>query len=309
MANVCRDDGTRGDRSSRRESVPGVHAGVRARICLHVQRRPAHRDASACDAARTCSARLGRDRWCSDGHLPCGNARRLALVGRTPIKPFDPARAQPFLLKAGDTVQFYPITRRSTTHGPRRSPARHAHDRAGPRSVGIPVASGVPVAGPMDLVSHRLVERSGWQRAPTRRRSKSRCSVPSSNSRTNAWSLLLERHFSLTVDGRPVSAFATARARSGARPAPACGLARVTAVRAPTLPIAGGIDVPLVLGSRATHVISAMGGFEGRPLRPGDRIPLGSLSSRAGGPLERAATPVFALPDREATVRVLPGRS
>jgi inhibitor of KinA len=33
------------------------------------------------------------------------------LVGRTPLKPFDPARAQPFLLKAGDAVQFYSIDR------------------------------------------------------------------------------------------------------------------------------------------------------------------------------------------------------
>ena len=33
------------------------------------------------------------------------------LIGRTPVKPFDPARAEPFLLKAGDTVEFYPVVR------------------------------------------------------------------------------------------------------------------------------------------------------------------------------------------------------
>jgi inhibitor of KinA len=33
------------------------------------------------------------------------------LIGRTPVKPFDPARAQPFLLKAGDAVQFHAIDR------------------------------------------------------------------------------------------------------------------------------------------------------------------------------------------------------
>jgi inhibitor of KinA len=31
------------------------------------------------------------------------------LVGRTPLKPFDPARAEPFLIKAGDAVPFYAI--------------------------------------------------------------------------------------------------------------------------------------------------------------------------------------------------------
>jgi inhibitor of KinA len=33
------------------------------------------------------------------------------LIGRTPVKPFDPVREPPFLLKAGDAVQFYPIER------------------------------------------------------------------------------------------------------------------------------------------------------------------------------------------------------
>ena len=38
------------------------------------------------------------------------------------------------------------------------------------------------------------------------------------------------------------------------------------------LAIAGGIDVPLVLGSRSTYTRSRLGGFEGRALRPGDKI-------------------------------------
>jgi antagonist of KipI len=38
--------------------------------------------------------------------------------------------------------------------------------------------------------------------------------------------------------------------------------------------IDGGIDVPLVLGSRSTHVVSGLGGIDGRPLRAGDRVPL-----------------------------------
>ena len=33
------------------------------------------------------------------------------LIGRTPVKPFDPFRDPPFLMKAGDAVQFYPIER------------------------------------------------------------------------------------------------------------------------------------------------------------------------------------------------------
>ena len=41
------------------------------------------------------------------------------------------------------------------------------------------------------------------------------------------------------------------------------------------LAVAGGIDVPLVLGSRSTYSRSRLGGFEGRPLRSGDRLQSG----------------------------------
>lgn len=38
------------------------------------------------------------------------------------------------------------------------------------------------------------------------------------------------------------------------------------------LAVAGGIDVPLVLGSRSTYIKANIGGLEGRPLRKGDTI-------------------------------------
>jgi biotin-dependent carboxylase-like uncharacterized protein len=38
------------------------------------------------------------------------------------------------------------------------------------------------------------------------------------------------------------------------------------------LAIPGGVDVPLVLGSRSTCLAAGFGGLDGRPLRPGDRI-------------------------------------
>jgi biotin-dependent carboxylase-like uncharacterized protein len=39
--------------------------------------------------------------------------------------------------------------------------------------------------------------------------------------------------------------------------------------------VAGGIETPLVLGSRATYVRGALGGVQGRALRKGDTLPLG----------------------------------
>ena len=43
------------------------------------------------------------------------------------------------------------------------------------------------------------------------------------------------------------------------------------------LAVAGGIDVPIVLGSRSTDLRANFGGLEGRTLRDGDRLPLGEF--------------------------------
>ncbi|HEX8489648.1 MAG TPA: biotin-dependent carboxyltransferase family protein [Chthoniobacterales bacterium] len=45
------------------------------------------------------------------------------------------------------------------------------------------------------------------------------------------------------------------------------------------LAISGGIDSPLVLGSRSTDLRGNFGGFEGRSLRNGDSLPLGTTES------------------------------
>lgn len=45
------------------------------------------------------------------GIYPAETPGGWQLVGRTPVKPFDPGRAAPFLMKAGDAVQFFAITR------------------------------------------------------------------------------------------------------------------------------------------------------------------------------------------------------
>src|SRR5687767_3091739 len=47
------------------------------------------------------------------------------------------------------------------------------------------------------------------------------------------------------------------------------------------LAVAGGIDVPLVLGSRTTYRRGGMGGHEGRPLMAGDELKTFAESERA----------------------------
>jgi biotin-dependent carboxylase-like uncharacterized protein len=45
--------------------------------------------------------------------------------------------------------------------------------------------------------------------------------------------------------------------------------------------VAGGIDVPVVMGSRSTYLRAAVGGFHGRKLHKGDFVPLWPLTPAA----------------------------
>ena len=45
--------------------------------------------------------------------------------------------------------------------------------------------------------------------------------------------------------------------------------------------VSGGIDVPVVLGSRSTYALGGMGGFEGRALAAGDLIPVSGNAGNA----------------------------
>ena len=57
--------------------------------------------------------------------------------------------------------------------------------------------------------------------------------------------------------------------------------------------VAGGIDVPEVLGSRSTYALGALGGFDGRTLQAGDELAIGSSARRRrpGGRCPRTLRP------------------
>lgn len=70
--------------------------------------------------------------------------------------------------------------------------------------------------------------------------------------------------------------------------------------------VAGGIDVPVVLGSRSTYGLGAFGGFMGRKLASGDLLPVGiaSFDTRVG----RRLPANLAMPlSKEVELRVMTG--
>ena len=68
--------------------------------------------------------------------------------------------------------------------------------------------------------------------------------------------------------------------------------------------VGGGIDVPVVLGSRSTYVLGALGGHEGRTLQAGDRLKLGAAPIKQG---RTVATDLRRAPGASVELRVLTG--
>lgn len=68
---------------------------------------------------------------------------------------------------------------------------------------------------------------------------------------------------------------------------------------------AGGVDVPVTLGSRSTYVIGVLGGFKGRFLAAGDELPISNAGlARVGRSVPEA---LRRMPGRPAELRVVPG--
>lgn len=73
------------------------------------------------------------------------------------------------------------------------------------------------------------------------------------------------------------------------------------------LAVRGGLDVSVVGGSRSTHMLIGIGGIDGRALRAGDQLPVGSVP--ASGDAPTLQVPVHHRPDLAADVelRYVPG--
>jgi len=127
--------------------------------------------------------------------------------------------------------------------------------------------------------------------------------------------------FDAKLDGVPLPPDRPVLVEQGARLA----VGRAVAGARGCLAVAGGIAVPVVLGSRSTFLPASFGGFEGRALRAGDVVPLAAdaaglaarryaaLPSRralTGGPASVAwSVPALTIPEREPiTVHAMEGR-
>lgn len=238
------------------------------------------------------------------GIYPCDSPGGWQIVGRTTVKLFDPSRASPALLSPGDRVRFVPMPDAASARasaGPSESLSTETE------AVSIPARQvtvlrpgllttvqdggrwghqhlGVSVSGAMDVVAHGLAnalvgnDRSAATLEVTMLGPELRFEQRTLIAVTGA-------DLSATLEGAAVTLNSAVDCPSGS--VLRFG-ARRTGARA-YVAIDGGIAVPQVLGSRATHLTSRLGGFQGRALRAGDQLPCGRRQpdgeeSRVGSP-------------------------
>ena len=106
-----------------------------------------------------------------------------------------------------------------------------------------------------------------------------------------------------TLDGAPVPRFQPIVAASGS--ILKCGVAH-TGARG-YLAVAGGIDVPAVLGSRATYVRGTQGGLEGRALRKGDKLKSFAPAADIARLAKRSLGDLPSGPEEPTVIRVVLG--
>jgi len=219
------------------------------------------------------------------GVYPMESPGGWRLIGRTPLRIYDPARSSPFLLEAGDRARFVPISaaeyeREAPAEAAPPPPAVHRPDlvvqqgglfttvqdlgRPGYRRFGL------PQGGAMDPLSLRLTNLLLGNppggaalefTSPGPRLVVARRTVVAIGGADH----------SPTVNGRAAPMWGAFEVREG----DALAFGQPRAGQWGYLALPGGVDVPAVLGSRATYARAGLGGYGGRRLQSGDRVAAG----------------------------------
>ena len=258
------------------------------------------------------------------GVYPVSSPGGWNIIGRTPLTLFDPSREQPSLVQAGDVVRFSPISLQEFEE-------KQSHEFTCYQQIcdvseqdvnGCDVLEpgmlttvqddgrwglqnmGIPISGAMDrqalALGNFLVGNEEGAAAL-----EITLSGPRLVFTTDALVALTGADMGLQVNGRDIPAWTAVLVRTGSVLSMAGCIGAGCRV---WLCVAGGIDVPYVLGSRSTLLRAALGGFKGRALRLGDSLHLLPLTRQARC-LEGFSCPVRLRPPYavDIPVPVLPG--
>src|SRR5438552_13011234 len=224
------------------------------------------------------------------------------LIGRTPLKLFDPTKNPPTLLCPGDRLRFRVITRdefQLAIHAPSsraesRDPAAIAsvlhRDSSTPVGMTASVTRagfltsvqdlgrtgfrqfGVSTSGALDPFALRVANLlvGNDESATGLEVTLGGLRLRFKDERTVAW---CGGQFDVQMGSRSLPAGHVAHLRSGDE----LKFGRAEIGCRCWVAISGGVDVPVVLDSRSTDLRANFGGFEGRALRDGDQLLLGEF--------------------------------
>ncbi|MEQ1573277.1 MAG: 5-oxoprolinase subunit PxpB [Vicinamibacterales bacterium] len=251
------------------------------------------------------------------------------IIGRTPVSVFDAIRTPASMFAPGDRVRFVsagaaPAVRQEAPDEDVRNaiagrPFAGRPEMAGRRSITVVrpglfttiqdggrwgyQAQGVPVAGPMDPVAHRVANALVGNPADAATL-EATILGPELRLETEAMLGVAGADLGVTLDGAQLPPGHAARGAAGSV---LRFSRRVHGTRA-YVAFDGGVDVPPILGSRATYVPSGLGGIDGRALKVGDVLPLRSADRSPAGSQDRGLTSVMdRLKAGGARVRVIAG--
>lgn len=260
------------------------------------------------------------------GVYPLDSPGGWQLIGRTPLKLYDPHRPQPFLLAAGDELRFQAITQEEFAAIAAEQERARAKAKQGPDSADG--ASGlykaVRVVNPGLFTTVQDLGRKGWQRF----------GVPVAGvfdtlaARVANWLVgnrggeaLLEVTYAgpTLVTDTPLMVAITGgqlEASLAGQPMPLwqsflwqpgqeLKIGNLTSGARAYVAVQGGWQVPAVMGSRSTYVRAAIGGVDGRQLQAGDRLPVSA--NQPVGPQRRLPAAFWPHHTQEIILRFVPG--
>ena len=249
------------------------------------------------------------------GVYPRESAGGWQIIGRSALEVFDPGRVPAAIFAPGDTVRFMPV---SSSQWPAKRAPLASVQSVDTRSRSIAVirpglfttiqdqgrwghqSSGVSVSGALDQVSHRVANLLVGNAAGAATLEVT-LAGPELRIEEETRIAITGADLAPTVDGAATLVGTAVTCRSGS-------VLRFGERRSGArayVAFDGGIDTTPVFGSRATHIGSALGGLDGRPLAAGDRLPLG-IRPRHGVSRVKGPDPSARVAGG-ARLRVLPG--
>jgi biotin-dependent carboxylase-like uncharacterized protein len=134
---------------------------------------------------------------------------------------------------------------------------------------------GVTGAGPMDPFAHALANHALGNRTDAAAIEVSLGGIEVTAEGSAMTIAIAGGDFQITLDGQTLPPSVAVRLEPGAALKLRAGPGGVWCY----LAVAGGLALPQVLGSSATHTRTGMGGLDGRMLRAGDRLPAGAAEN------------------------------